>query len=358
MQLLPDGNPFVGWGQQPYFSEYNAAGQQIFDAHLAVPSSSYRAYRFPWSAQPVGPPALALSANPNGATDLYASWNGATDVSSWRVLAGPSAGALSPVGGAGKRGFETHIQVHSASPYFAVQALGNSGQVLTTSPAAALAPHVAVYGRSAFVPPRSGMGGLPVGCFTNHPCHLKTSIWAGRTLVARTGSEYVRNDSGGLVFFRLSPAGRRMLSHARGRRLPVAVTVKDASGARASVRLQLIPFYTGGPGPHRSLSSSRTLRIVGLTDFVSNGWVGGILSGCVSSRPCHVTTTLSVGRTVIAHTGSEFLGANELGYLIFTLTPAGHALLAHAAGNQLAAHLVVQAGTAKTSANIALVQFR
>jgi hypothetical protein len=358
LQLLPDGNAFVGWGQQPYFSEYNATGRQIFDAHFAVPSSTYRAYRFPWSAQPSGPPALAMSPNPNGATDLYASWNGATDVSSWRVLAGPSAGALVPVGGSGKQGFETHIQVHSALPYFALQALGAAGQVLSTSPTVALGPHVAIYGRSAFVPPSSGMGGLPVGCFTGHPCHIRTSVWAGRTLIARTGSESVPENSGGLLFFRLSPAGRRLLDHARRRRLPVRVSVQDVSGAKATVELQLVPFFTGGPGPHRSLANARTLRIVGLTDFVSNGWVGGILTGCLANAPCHVRTTLSVGHTVIAHTGSEFLGADELGYLMFTLTATGHAMLAHARGNQLAAHLVIQSGTATASATLGLVQFR
>jgi len=100
------------------------------------------------------------------------------------------------------------------------------------------------------------------------------------------------------------------------------------------------------------------LRIVGLTDFVSNGWTGGILSACLSSGPCHVTSTLSVGHTVIARTGSEFLGARELGYLMFTLTSAGHTMLAHVLGNQLAVHLVMHAGNASASAALALVGFR
>ena len=134
-QLLPDGDAFVDWGQQPYFSEYNASGRQIFDAHFTAPSGSYRAYRFAWHGQPPTQPALSVSANANGATDLYASWNGATEVSSWRVLGGPSPGSLAPIGGSGKHGFETHIQAHSASHYFAVQALDASGHVLSTSPA-------------------------------------------------------------------------------------------------------------------------------------------------------------------------------------------------------------------------------
>ena len=357
-QQLLDGNVFVDWGQQPYFSEYDTSGRQIFDAHFTAPSGSYRAYRFAWSAEPSTQPALSVSANPNGATDLYASWNGATDVSSWRVLGGASPNALIPVGASGTRGFETHIQAHSASPYSAVQALDASEHVLSTSPARSMPSHIAIYGRSAFVPPTSGVGGLPVGCFTNRPCHIKTSLWAGRTLIARTGSEYVARNSGGLVYFKLSPTGRRLLARARGRRLAVRVIAQDSSGANASVRLNLVPFHTSRTGPRRTVINSPTLRIVGLTDFVSNGRVGGILGACLSSTPCHVTTTLSVGRTLIARTGSEFLGANELGYLMFTLTPAGHALLTRAPGNQLAADLAVRAGSATSTATVALVRFR
>ena len=357
-QLLPDGDTFVDWGQQPYFSEYDSAGRQIFDARFTAPSGSYRAYRFAWSAQPSTKPALAVSASGNGAADLYASWNGATGVSSWRVLAGPTPGGLAPAGGAAKRGFETHIQAHSAAADFAVQALGASDQVLSTSPAVSMPRHLAIYGRTAFVPTGSGVGGLPVGCFTNSPCHVKTSVWAGRTLIARTGSEYVAKNSGGLVYFKLSPAGRRMLARAPGRRVAVRATAQDLSGAKVSVGLNLVPFFTTGAGPHRSVASSPTLQIVGTTDFVSNAWVGGILSACLSSTPCHVSTTLSVGHTVIARTGSEFLGANELGYLTFTLTRAGHARLAHTRTNQLAAHLVEHSADATTTATIALVKFR
>lgn len=234
-QTLSDGNTLVDWGQQPYFSEYNASGRRIFDAHFTAPSGSYRAYRFAWQGQPPAQPALSLSANANGATDLYASWNGASEVSSWRVLGGPFPGALAPIGGSGKHGFETHIQAHSASHYFAVQALDASGHVLSTSPARSSPSHIAIYGRTAFVPPSTGTGGLPVGCFTNHPCHIKTSVRVGRTLVSRTGSEYLAKNTGGLVSFRLSPAGRRLLARARNRRLAVRVTAQDSSGARATV---------------------------------------------------------------------------------------------------------------------------
>ena len=133
MQLLPDGDAVVGWGSEPYFSECNPAGQQIFDAHFNEPIDSYRAYRFPWNAQPWTPPALAVSVSARGMTSLYVSWNGATGVSAWQVLGGPTARALRPVETAPKTGFETVISVHTPDRFFAAKALDADGDVLSTS---------------------------------------------------------------------------------------------------------------------------------------------------------------------------------------------------------------------------------
>ena len=94
--MLPNGDVFVGWGQQPYFTEFNSAGQQIFDARFTSNTSSYRAYRMGWTGSRTTPPSIAAAPNNDGTTEVWASWNGATTVSSWRVLAGPSAGSLSP----------------------------------------------------------------------------------------------------------------------------------------------------------------------------------------------------------------------------------------------------------------------
>jgi len=356
VQGLPGGDAFVGWGQQPYISEYTAGGQQDFDAHFNVPTSSYRAYRFAWSGDPQTLPALAVAPNGDGSTQLSASWNGATDVASWRVLGGAAPSSLPPLGSANKTGFETQIQVHSAAPYFAVQALDASGRVLGTSKPVATPAHVAVYGRSAFVPP-SGFGGIPAGCFANHPCHITTTVSWGRTVVAQTGSESLPENGAGIVYFRLSAVGNRVLQRAHGP-LPVTVSLHDSSGTTATTSINLVPFYTGGRGPQRSLTNSSTLKIIGVTHFVSNDWVGGILAGCVSSTPCDASTTVSVGNQVIARTGREFLGANQLGYLMFTLTPQGHSLLARASGNQLGAQVTISDGSHTATADVALVGFR
>ncbi len=57
-QTLSNGDAFVGWGAQPYFSEFNKAGQLVFDAHMRLPNQSYRSYRFTWVGNPEGPPAI------------------------------------------------------------------------------------------------------------------------------------------------------------------------------------------------------------------------------------------------------------------------------------------------------------
>jgi Arylsulfotransferase (ASST) len=357
VQQLSSGNVFMGWGQQPYFSEDNSSGQQIFDARFTVPTASYRAYRFVWNAQPPTLPALAVSAGTDGSTSLYASWNGATDVSAWRVLAGPAPQSLSDVGDVSRSGFETRITVHSGAPYWAVQALGSGGRVLATSAVRATPAHLAMYGRSLFVS-GSGTGGLPASCFADHPCSITTTITAGRTVIASTGKESIGAGDGTLLYFTLTPTGRTLLAHARGRRLGVGVTIHDASGASAGANMTLVPFGTSGAGPRRVASNAATLKFVGLTDFVSSAsGVGGILAACVTTAPCHVSTRITSGSTTIATTGSEFIGAGELGYLSFTLTSAGRSMLAHAAGNQLPAHVTLTSGSTNASADLALVQF-
>ena len=67
---------------------------------------------------------------------------------------------------------------------------------------------------------------------------------------------------------------------------------------------------------------------------------------------------VSVGRTVVARTGGENIGAEELGYLIFKLTPKGRSMMAHTHSNQLGAKVTVSSsGLATAAASVALVGF-
>ncbi len=140
MQLLPGGNFFLGWGPISYFSEFSVSGRLLFDAHMPSVEQSYRGYRFPWVGFPSEAPAIAVApassaSGASGQLDVYASWNGATQVASWRVLGGSSTRTLAPVASAPRGGFETTLLTPGAESYVAVQALAANGAVLGTSKA-------------------------------------------------------------------------------------------------------------------------------------------------------------------------------------------------------------------------------
>jgi hypothetical protein len=131
---LPGGDWLMGYGRLPNLTEYDAAGHVLLDATLGKNVQDFRSYLSPWSGQPSDAPSIAAQTGA-GAVTVEASWNGATAIASWRVLAGPSASALAPVASAPKSGFETTISAPTTAPYVAVQALDGAGAVLGTSPA-------------------------------------------------------------------------------------------------------------------------------------------------------------------------------------------------------------------------------
>ena len=133
VQLLGDRHLFVGWGEQPYFTEYDPHGHELFDGRIAGANSSYRAYEFSWHAQPADPPAIAVGRGRGGRTNVYASWNGATDVGWWQVLAGSGPSGLHLVSMVRRSGFETTISFKTKQPDVAVRALDASKHVLGLS---------------------------------------------------------------------------------------------------------------------------------------------------------------------------------------------------------------------------------
>lgn len=69
------------------------------------------------------------------------SWNGATEVATWQLLAGSAPEQLDVVAAAAKRTFETGMPVPTGAAYVAVQALGAEGKVLGTSKVVPTATH-------------------------------------------------------------------------------------------------------------------------------------------------------------------------------------------------------------------------
>ncbi|MGI8412636.1 MAG: MFS transporter [Solirubrobacteraceae bacterium] len=131
-QPLPNRNVFVGWGSQPFFSEYSPSGQLLLDAVFPKPDLSYRATLEPWVGLPNSAP-VGAARQKHGKTTLYASWNGATRLATWRVLAGSSASRLTTLTTTAKSGFETAIPVPQSPTTFKLEALDARGKRIGAS---------------------------------------------------------------------------------------------------------------------------------------------------------------------------------------------------------------------------------
>ena len=130
MQTLAKGGAVVGWGSLPFFSEYSASGKQILNVKWPGKDETYRAlYTGDWVGTPSYPPSGAAKAS-GGKTKVYASWNGATEVAKWKVLAGSSVPGLKVVATKSRTGFETVIKLSKSYHDYAVEALDSHGHVL------------------------------------------------------------------------------------------------------------------------------------------------------------------------------------------------------------------------------------
>jgi hypothetical protein len=130
---LPGGNWLLGYGGLPNFTEFDASGRVLLDGTLGRNVQSFRTMLSPWSGQAPGVPSIVAAPGSGTAATVKVSWNGATDVASWRLLAGASAATLSPVTTVARNGFETTISAPVAGSYVAVQALDGAGNVLAVS---------------------------------------------------------------------------------------------------------------------------------------------------------------------------------------------------------------------------------
>ncbi len=131
---VPNGNHLVDFGTTGRLVEFSDSGQQVFSAQFASGSSSYRADRTDnWTGTPAAAPEVVVS-DPaaDGSQTVNVSWNGATEVDSWRIQAGSSEDALTTLGTTPKTGFETAAQITApaGADVFRVTALDAAGNPL------------------------------------------------------------------------------------------------------------------------------------------------------------------------------------------------------------------------------------
>jgi hypothetical protein len=142
VQLVGKDRVFIGWGEQPYFSEFTTDGKLVLDGRFPADDQSYRAQIAEWRGNPAERPAIVAGPNAAGGATAYVSWNGSTETHDWRILAGSGPDSLGHAGKARRMRFETAVVVDSDGPYFAAEALDRHGKVLSRSEPTKITDHI------------------------------------------------------------------------------------------------------------------------------------------------------------------------------------------------------------------------
>jgi hypothetical protein len=133
MVRLARGNWLLGYGRLPNFTEFDPTGRVLFDATLGKNVQDFSVEAGAWSGRPLTRPSLMATLLGHERVAVQVSWNGATEVARWRVLAGRSPRGLSPLATVHRTGFETASTARVHGLYVAVQALDRSGAVIGSS---------------------------------------------------------------------------------------------------------------------------------------------------------------------------------------------------------------------------------
>jgi hypothetical protein len=137
-QLLLNGNLFLCWADRARISEHSPDGKLLMHAFLKPDVDSYRAYKFHWIGHPKQPPnvysAAFLVGQDKVTTMVFVSWNGATEVASWRLCESDAQGNdLKRLKKAARRGFETNINYEGFAKYVVVEGLDENDQAIGRS---------------------------------------------------------------------------------------------------------------------------------------------------------------------------------------------------------------------------------
>jgi len=131
-QQLPNGGVMVGWGTEPWLTEFGPLGDVRFDATFDGAAWNYRTFRNSWVGKPKTRPAIAVRRHAKSST-VYASWNGGTETVYWAVHAGPSAASAKVVKTVSRTGFETAISIPGTPHVVSVTALDAKHRALASS---------------------------------------------------------------------------------------------------------------------------------------------------------------------------------------------------------------------------------
>jgi len=127
---LAGGHDIIGWGSIGQITEYDAAGNVLFDMKYPPGLQSYRNERVEWDGRPTAAPNMVIDYPRAGTTRVAVSWNGATDVARWVMKAGADLADLTTVASSARTGFETTLTAATKQPAIQLVALDAQGRVL------------------------------------------------------------------------------------------------------------------------------------------------------------------------------------------------------------------------------------
>ena len=130
-QRQGNGDMLISWGTTGRLTRVTPSGRVTLGVYLE--RYTYRAVRGSWTGRPAGRPAIAARRRQRRLVTLWASWNGATEIRRWRVLAGRRPDELAGLETFPFRGLETKMRVATGARYVAVVALDASGAPLGRS---------------------------------------------------------------------------------------------------------------------------------------------------------------------------------------------------------------------------------
>jgi hypothetical protein len=127
MEVLPSGNTILGYGSAPTLKEFDPMGNVVLSVSWGEVQAvqSYRDYKAEWVGTPSTKPDVFACKAENG-TEIYMSWNGATEHKTWTVFGDEVNSSLSEVVSVEKVGFETRASIAQMLGFVRVEAKGEA----------------------------------------------------------------------------------------------------------------------------------------------------------------------------------------------------------------------------------------
>ena len=125
-QDIGHNHVIVGYGSIPVIKEFDGSNDVVMTAAFGNHNNNgvkgYRSYRYAWTGTPFYAPKVVARIS-SGTTDVYMSWNGATDITGWNIYTADTKAGLKKLTTVSRTGFETHAHFKNKRKFLQVEAV-------------------------------------------------------------------------------------------------------------------------------------------------------------------------------------------------------------------------------------------